>query len=352
MVELLPVVWLCGPPASGKTVTAWEVFQRHCAERVAFLDVDQLRMLYGVPRGDVLARHMASAIQVHRRAGVQALLVSGTLEAKEVPVIRRAVTGTADLRFCELVVDPDALRARNRERGLPEELADDAISTGEHFRQAATPDVRIPASRRTLRGVADLVEHHLKWRPVRPVMMTSRPPALPKGCVVIFGARGVGCSTAAWNVTLKLSWQRHPTALVESDQLGFVHAPDEIREVIRDAIMRDIAVNFAARTTLITGEFSVEQLRALAGEGCMLVRLDASEQTLRRRIATHAEVLWPHRPGDDLVGAHKEDQAAILRESLQQTRHLAVAPATLHITTDSLDPDQVAHRIINGLNLP
>ena len=43
----LPVLWICGAPATGKSTVAWRLFG----------DVDQLGMLYPAPEGDA-DRHL------------------------------------------------------------------------------------------------------------------------------------------------------------------------------------------------------------------------------------------------------------------------------------------------------
>ena len=45
----LPVLWLCGAPGSGKSATAWELFSTHQEEQLAYVDIDQLKMLAAGP---------------------------------------------------------------------------------------------------------------------------------------------------------------------------------------------------------------------------------------------------------------------------------------------------------------
>ena len=55
----LPVLWICGAPATGKSTVAWRLFGDVADEgvRVAYVDIDQLGMLYPAPEGDA-DRHL------------------------------------------------------------------------------------------------------------------------------------------------------------------------------------------------------------------------------------------------------------------------------------------------------
>jgi hypothetical protein len=50
----LPVLWLCGAPATGKSTVAWQVFSDFADQElcVGYLDIDQIGMLQPPQDGD------------------------------------------------------------------------------------------------------------------------------------------------------------------------------------------------------------------------------------------------------------------------------------------------------------
>jgi CO dehydrogenase nickel-insertion accessory protein CooC1 len=84
-----PVFWICGASGVGKSVAAWALFETLAAEgfRVAYVDIDQLGMLY--PAGsDDPERHLLKAeallalLPGYASAGAQVLVVSGVVDPR------------------------------------------------------------------------------------------------------------------------------------------------------------------------------------------------------------------------------------------------------------------------------
>ena len=50
----LPVIWICGAAGAGKSVAAWALFEAlaTAGRRVAYVDIDQLGMLYPAADAD------------------------------------------------------------------------------------------------------------------------------------------------------------------------------------------------------------------------------------------------------------------------------------------------------------
>jgi hypothetical protein len=75
-IAWLPVLWLCGAPATGKPTVAWQVFadladQGLC---VGYFDVDQIGMLQPPPDGDPACHrfkvdNLAGMVRNYRAAG-------------------------------------------------------------------------------------------------------------------------------------------------------------------------------------------------------------------------------------------------------------------------------------------
>jgi hypothetical protein len=87
MSSSLPVLWICGAPGAGKSVTAWSLFEQVAGEgvAVAYLDIDQLGMLYPESDADLeryrLKTEAWNALIPHYLAcGAQALIVSGIVD--------------------------------------------------------------------------------------------------------------------------------------------------------------------------------------------------------------------------------------------------------------------------------
>jgi len=84
----LPVLWICGAPGAGKSVTAWSLFEKVVREgvAVAYLDIDQLGMLYPESDDDperfrLKIEALNALIPNYIASGAQALIVSGTLRS-------------------------------------------------------------------------------------------------------------------------------------------------------------------------------------------------------------------------------------------------------------------------------
>lgn len=70
-VDALPVLWVCGAPGAGKSVVAWEVFKNHGDEQVAYVDIDQLKMLAPESEDsfDLAVANFSAFVDAHRGLG-------------------------------------------------------------------------------------------------------------------------------------------------------------------------------------------------------------------------------------------------------------------------------------------
>jgi len=129
----LPVLWLCGAPATGKSTVAWQVFsdladQGFC---VGYLDIDQIGMLAPPPDADSRCHrfkvdNLAAMVRNYRTAGTQVLVISGVIDPEHGHDFAEAASD-ADITFCHLTVDEPTLRERLAARGWPCEAADEAV---------------------------------------------------------------------------------------------------------------------------------------------------------------------------------------------------------------------------------
>lgn len=220
----LPVLWLCGAPGTGKSVIAWELFRDHAEPQVAYVDIDQLKML--VPEPDdpfkVAVANLSAFLDVHRRIGTQAVIVSGVIDPEQVPVLEAEVGDRAAITWCLVVAEDDVLRRRIRDRGWPEELVDLVLGDARAWRAAPHGPV-IDTTSTTPAEAARYASAHLN-------LLSPGQNSLPDteehasaddpDLVVIHGPRAVGKSTISWG----LFWQRaqhgEPTGYLDADQLG------------------------------------------------------------------------------------------------------------------------------------
>lgn len=119
----LPVIWICGAAGAGKSAAAWGLFEELAAagKRVAYIDIDQLGMLYPEVDDDpgwhhaVKGEALATLMPGYATAGAQLLIVSGVINPHEGP--RTHLPPNTDLTLCLLSPDPAVLRRRILERG-------------------------------------------------------------------------------------------------------------------------------------------------------------------------------------------------------------------------------------------
>ena len=114
----LPVLWVCGAPATGKSTVAWQVFSDLADQGlcVGYLDVDQIGMLQPPPDADprchrVKVDNLASMVRNYRAAGAQVLVISGVIDPEHGYDFAEAAVD-ADITFCHLTVAEPTLRGR------------------------------------------------------------------------------------------------------------------------------------------------------------------------------------------------------------------------------------------------
>ncbi|MEV4176678.1 hypothetical protein [Nonomuraea sp. NPDC049709] len=120
----VPVLWLRGAPAVGKSTVGYEIFTQVCRSgvRAAYVDVKQIGALRPVADDDVdghrlKARNLAAVWAGYRAAGARCLVVAG--EADSDDTVRRyaeSLPGTA-LTVCRLDAGPATLAERVARRG-------------------------------------------------------------------------------------------------------------------------------------------------------------------------------------------------------------------------------------------
>ena len=166
-------VWLCGPPAVGKSIVGWTVYQRSLADgwTTAFVDLAQLGFMHGAgPR--LTASNVASAWAHFASYGAQRLVIVGNVTDQGTLDLYRSLLPEVVLTVHRLHADPVDLRDRiaRQGRGETAQLAGDAlrgqphavleqawresVATAERLEQLRLGDVRIDTTRLTAAEVA------------------------------------------------------------------------------------------------------------------------------------------------------------------------------------------------------
>ena len=159
-----PLLWVCGPPAVGKSTVAWELFSQLTSVEitVAYLDIDQLGLRYPTTAADpnnhgVKVRNLREMLATFAEAGAACLVVSGVVEPDEVRAFVDGVPA-ADVTWCRLRADDPQLRRRflGREAsrdGLDETLRDAHVMDGSDFADVVvdTTSIAVPEVVRRVR---------------------------------------------------------------------------------------------------------------------------------------------------------------------------------------------------------
>jgi adenylylsulfate kinase-like enzyme len=130
--DLIPVLWLCGPPGVGKTAVGWEIFTEltQAGIEAGYADIDQLGMCYPEPSGDpgryrMKERNAHAVVEGFRAAGARCVIVSGVVDpvrgahADQIP--QAAVT------VCRLRAEREVLTQRFVGRGGQASLVQDVL---------------------------------------------------------------------------------------------------------------------------------------------------------------------------------------------------------------------------------
>ncbi|GIJ60890.1 AAA family ATPase [Virgisporangium aurantiacum] len=173
------VLFLCGPPAVGKSTVGFEVYLRKIGADVpvAYVDLAQIGFCRPAPPDGTLTAHNLGRVWAgHRAAGASHLIVTGNVTDRAALARYRAAIPAADWIVCRLRADAATLTERvmlrgrgggpgimgDDLRGRPEaELrgrAADIVRTAGTLDASALGDVAVDTDARDVAEVATLVE--------------------------------------------------------------------------------------------------------------------------------------------------------------------------------------------------
>lgn len=332
----LPVLWLCGAPATGKSTVAWRVFgdladQGLC---VGYLDIDQIGMLQPPPDADPHGHrfkvdNLAGMMRNYRTAGSQVLVISGVIDPEHGDDFVEAAVD-ADITFCHLTVDEPTLRERLAAR-RPPEPADEAVIMMNRLADAPFVTTVIDTTGRDPVGLAREAARLVTAGSSNPD--TQELLACSVGDVtIIIGPRAVGKSSVSWGLAMRRWASGERTAYVDLDQVGFLRpAPADaslqaanLGVIWRNALSR--GANRLIANGMVTTKESLAILRhAVRPAPVRALRLAANPDTLWERIRARSTGGPARLINDDLLDAAPDVQSHVHRVAVGQNGEYAAS---------------------------
>ena len=349
----LHVLWVCGAPAVGKSTAAWQLWQDLVEEDVpsAYVDIDQLGMLYPAPEGDegrhqVKVAALAAVIANYRTFGSNVLVVSGVIDPARGADFARAAEGVATFSFCHLTVGEHVIRERLHERGWPGEAAEASVAEMQALGQADFVDATIDTT-----GLVPTETAHALRRllgPLEPMDGPGGPSAqgalaqtlphelghgdsvgMPGDVTVVCGPRAVGKSTVSWAMYMGQVAAGARTGYVDLQQVSFTH-PHRLDDSggMTLAAIGTVFARRGAQALIANGNLEgPDAARAIrlasAPTHVRIVRLTADEPTYHHRVARRRAGDNPARLiGDDLARAPDTERNPVVARALRAQQAL------------------------------
>jgi hypothetical protein len=375
--ERLSVLWLCGPPGTGKSASGWALYAglARSGARVGFADIDQLGMCLPAPPDDperygLKKRGLSAVAGNFRAAGCDAVVVSGDLGPS--PGISSGTVPGACLTACRLRASPDELRRRLASRGEGPDFVAGALRQAGELDRSSFADACVGTDGLTVAEVAQLVRERCGgWPPehvagagaddVAPASAdeAARAPAVGADgdVLLVCGAAGVGKSAAAFEVFLR-QLRAGAAAYIDLDQIGFISPvpPDDPGgHRLKARNLADLwrAYHAAgARSLVLSGPVPDERAAAvyagaLPAARVTVCRLHAGPAELARRILRRGQGLsWP-QPGDPLIGQPVAHLRLVAAQSAAEAAALERSGlGDLRIDTDGRTIAEVADLVV------
>lgn len=355
--ELIPVLWLCGPPGVGKSTVGWEIFTQLTGAGIeaGYVDIDQLGMCYPERVSDpgrhrMKAQNLGAVVTNYRAAGARCVVVSGVVDTGR--GVHAGMVPLAALTVCRLRVDRDELKQRFLGRGGRTRMLEEVLSEADAMDASDFADVCVDISGLPVAEATRVMRERIGiWPsltgPSRPheagrdegLSTTADGPIL-----LLCGPTGVGKSTVGFEVYQRTLRAGSTAAYIDLGQIGFCRPapagdPGNHRVKARNlAAMWQTYRDAGAQCLIVVGPVENDAAAqvyaaALPRAAMTLCRLHAGADELTRRIMLRGQDgSWP-QPGDPLAG---QPTAYLLRVA---ARAAADADALEHAMTGALRID-------------
>jgi len=371
--DLIPVLWLCGPPGVGKTTVGWEIFSQltRAGIETGYVDIDQLGMCYPEAASDpgrhrMKARNLGSVVANFRAAGARCVIVSGVVDAAY--GVHAGMVPQAAVTVRRLRAGRDELRQRFAGRRGQAGAVEDVLREADAMDASDFAAVCVDTSAVPVAEVARLVRERSGRWPVLTGPGRSSRAAEPGGhagaagtggpVLLLCGATGVGKSAVGFEVYLRDLRAGFTAAFIDLDQIGFCRpAPPgdtgnhRVKAANLAALWRTYRAAGAQRLIVVGPVEDEGAVRAYAGAvpsvTLTLCRLHAGRDQLTGRIMRRGQGGSWAQPGDPLTGQSTArlrriaGQAAADADALERA-----AISALRIDTDGRTAEQAADLII------
>ena len=369
-----PLLWVCGPPAVGKSTVAWELFGQVASEgfTAAYLDIDQLGLRYPTTPADpnnhgVKTRNLREMLGTCTEAGADCLVVSGVVEPDEVRAFVDGVPA-AQVTWCRLRADDPQLSMRflGREasrNGFDDTLRDAYLMEGSDF-----ADVVVDTTGSSASEVVRRVRERLAGWPrsadggrapgiVGPSVAERTREVDPSPVLLVCGPTAVGKSTVAWRIFEDVRRDGLTAAYVDLEQVGFLRPapaddPANHRVKARNAAaLRSTYRAGGADCLIVSGsvESSAEialYREAMPGAQLIVCRLRAGDRALYERVLRRSGDGGPHLAGDQLRGLAADDLGPVVEQALREGAVLDQAGiGDVVVDTDGVSVEEAADRV-------
>lgn len=337
------MTWICGATGAGKSAAAWALFNELAAsgQRVGYVDIDQLGMLYPETDDDpyrfaLKSDALARLVSGYARAGAQLLLVSGVIDPNLGP--RHSLPPEVDLTLCLLSPNPTVLRERILARGWGEEDAEEAVAEDALLRDSGLADVVIETSGMSVAETVERLRHvSSRLAPSTGDCSSMVCSTATSDVLVVTGPRVVGSSTIGFGLAMSHWRAGRRTGFADLQQLGFISRADgrtdgETRLGISQlATMHDLMTERGAERLVVSGHLDASDralLRAALPQARVtIVRLRADMETLQEHAHARAKGSAARLAGDDLLDADEAYQDMVVATALDEQEWLDATAA-------------------------
>jgi adenylylsulfate kinase-like enzyme len=360
--ETLPLLWLCGPPGSGKSTVGFQLYSQlvEAGAAVSYVDIDQLGICFTDRPSDphryrLKARNLRKVAAGHQAAGARCVVVSGVVDPSlgvprdELDVI--AVT------VGRLRADSEEIVRRYRQRTGSDDGLAETLEEAEQYDASEYADFVIDTTAIAAPEVVRRIRE--QWQPAQAESARIEVPGDDGAGPILWlcGATGVGKSTVGFPLVLSVVRSGVPAAYLDLDQLGFCgpFSGDRVKAANLAGVWKTFR-EAGARALVAVGPADPSSMAvyadALPGAAFTTVRLHADAELLAQRIGLRAQGRgsWA-QPGDPLAGRSDAQVRAAVERAVGEAESLERNGFGHRIEAYG-DPGEIASRIVTDTGWP